>query len=131
MVKALYMRTRDNVFVKFLDMNNLIKLQQKAQEKLEEYGINIRLPEKEFGYDLRNINPLLLNIKHYDPEKTIIDIQGVGEFEYESFLFSPELDHDKYIEVSLERLRLKLECQVEAYGKELERIEGILEKLIS
>jgi len=46
-------------------------------------------------------------------------------------LFSPELDHDKYIEVSLERLRLKLECQVEAYGKELERIEGILEKLIS
>jgi len=53
MVKALYMRTRDNVFVKFLDMNNLIKLQQKAQEKLEEYGINIRLPEKEFGYDLR------------------------------------------------------------------------------
>lgn len=112
-------------------MNNLIKLQQKAQEKLEEYGINLRLPEREFGYDLRNINPLLLNIKHYDPEKAIIEIQGVGEFEYESFLFSPELDHDKYIEVSLERLRLKLECQVESYGKELERIEGILEKLIS
>lgn len=112
-------------------MNNLIKLQQKAQEKLEEYGINIRLPEKEFGYDLRNVNPLLLNIKHYDPEKTIIEIQSVGEFEYESFLFSPELDHDKYIEVSLERLKLKLECQVSLYEEEIGRIEDTLEKLIS
>lgn len=99
MVKALYMRTRGNVLVKFLDMNNLIKLQQKAQEKLEEYGINLRLPEK--------------------------------EFEYESFLFSPELDHDKYIEVSLERLRLKFECQVNLYEEEIGRIEDTLEKLIS
>ena len=112
-------------------MNNLLRLQQRAQEKLEKYGINLRLPEKEFGHDLRNVNPLLLKIKHYDPEKTIIEIEGDGEYEYESFLFSPELDHDKYIEVSLERLRLKLECQVSFYGKELERIEEILEKLIS
>lgn len=112
-------------------MNNLLRLQQRAHEKLEKYGINLRLPEREFGHDLRNVNPLLLKIKHYDLEKTIIEIEGVGEYEYESFLFSPELDHDKYIEVSLERLRLKLECQVSSYGKELERIEEILEKLIS
>lgn len=113
-------------------MNNLIKLQQKAQEKLEEYGINnIRLPEREFGYDLRNINPILLRIIHHDPEKTIVEIQGVGKFEYESFLFSPELDHDKYVEVSLERLRLKFECQVSLYEEEIGRIEDTLEKLIS
>lgn len=113
-------------------MTNLLRLQQRAQEKLVvEYGIDPGLLEGEFGHDLKGVNPLLLNIKHYDPEKTIIEIEGVGEFEYESFLFSPELDHDKYIEVSLERLRLKLECQVKAYEKEVERIEEILEKLIS
>lgn len=112
-------------------MKNLIELQQKAHEKLEKYGINLRLSEKEFGHDLRNVNPLLLKIKHYDPERTIIEIEGDGEYEYESFLFSPELDHNKYIEVSLEKLRLKLECQISSYGKELERIEETLEKLIS
>lgn len=55
--------------------------------------------------------------------------KGVGKFEYESFLFSPELDHDKYVEVSLERLRLKFECQVSLYEEEIGRIEDTLEKI--
>lgn len=111
-------------------MNNLLRLQQRAQEKLVvEHRLNPSLLEGEFGHFLGGVNPLLLKIKHYDPEKTIIEIEGVGEFEYESFLFSPELDHDKYIEASLERLKLKLKCQLKAYEEEVKRIERLLKNI--